>query len=978
MKRHSPRPRCASRFRLVTPTVDLLESRELLSASPGFGPYAQGASMAQTGGAILAPMYAVVPQVNPTPPAGAFTPAQIQQAYGFNKINFGAIHGDGTGQTIAIVDAYHNPNMQADLNTFNAQFGLPNITITQVNQVGGTSYPSTDPTGGWELEEALDVEWAHAIAPGAKILLVEANSPNDTDLLTAVDYAAAHSNVVSLSWGGSEFAGENSPSYENHFIHPGVAFVASSGDSGAPISWPASSPNVLAVGGTGLTIGAGSAWVSETGWTGSGGGPSAYESQPTYQAGVVTQTTKRANPDVSYDANPNTGFAIYDTFNYNGSSLGWLQIGGTSAGAPQWAALIAIADQGRALSGLPALDASSPQEVMAILYKSANSVDFHDVTTGSSTGTPNYAAGVGYDYVTGLGSPKADLVVQSLVGAPAAPIDSLILSAPTADIAGTSFNITVSAKLPNGTIDGSYLGTVRFTGTDAQSSPPANYTFVAADRGVHTFTVTLKTAGTQSITATDTTKPAITGSASGIVVSPAAASQLILTGLPATATAGSSQSFTVTAKDAYGNVATGYVGGVHFSSTDTVATLPRNYVFLATDKGTHNFNVAFSTAGSQTITVADAVSNLSVTQSGISVSPAAPINLTASAASSSQINLAWTGAAGATGYLIERSTNGSTGWAQIATTATSTLTYQNTGLIAATTYYYRVRASGGNNTSAYSNPASATTSGTLNSTVNTLWSNTYTPSIDSYAAGSYELGLKFRSDVAGSVTGVRFYKQTWMNGYTHVGHLWSSTGTLLATATFTGETASGWEQVKFSNPVAVAANTVYLVSFSTGGGYAGISSGFFSAGGLDNGPLHALANSTSGGNGVYQSSGRFPNVNGSGMNFWVDVAFTPSSAPQAILGGTQTPQAGSVGHFVAIATSSNSTATPGSPSTPTSAAPHSEGANKTVSIPSTRSVPHQDAGSNESSWPYRRTINQALALSSSQPKVGTSWVPFGS
>ena len=139
--------------------------------------------------------------------------------------------------------------------------------------------------------------------------------------------------------------------------------------------------------------------------------------------------------------------------------------------------------------------------------------------------------------------------------------------------------------------------------------------------------------------------------------------------------------------------------------------------------------------------------------------------------------------------------------------------------------------------------------------------------------------MKFTSTTAGEVTGVRFYKQTWMGGYTHVGHLWSSTGTLLATATFSSETSSGWQQVNFASPVSIQANTVYIVSFSTGGGYFGISTGFFTNGGVTSGPLQALSNRTSGGDGVYQAAGDFPNVNGSGMNFWVDVAFTPSASP---------------------------------------------------------------------------------------------------
>ena len=151
----------------------------------------------------------------PWPAAAARPPERTrlrksQQAYGFNSITFNGTAGTGSGETIAIVDAYNDPNIQSDLNTFDTQFGLPATTVTRVNETGGTSYPASDPTGGWELEESLDVEWAHAMAPGASIMLVEASSANDTDLLAAVSYAAAHANVVSMSWGGSEFSGETS------------------------------------------------------------------------------------------------------------------------------------------------------------------------------------------------------------------------------------------------------------------------------------------------------------------------------------------------------------------------------------------------------------------------------------------------------------------------------------------------------------------------------------------------------------------------------------------------------------------------------------------------------------------------------------------------------------------------------------------------------------------------------------------------
>ena len=146
--------------------MDCLESRTLLSTT------------------FAHPTFVVGPFGGGTGPGGGFTPAQLQTAYGFSSISFNGTAGTGSGETIAIVDAYDDPNIQSDLNTFDSEFGLPAFTVTRVNETGGTSYPASDSTGGWELEESLDVEWAHAMAPGASIMLVEASSTSDTDLLT--------------------------------------------------------------------------------------------------------------------------------------------------------------------------------------------------------------------------------------------------------------------------------------------------------------------------------------------------------------------------------------------------------------------------------------------------------------------------------------------------------------------------------------------------------------------------------------------------------------------------------------------------------------------------------------------------------------------------------------------------------------------------------------------------------------------------
>ncbi|HEY2412385.1 MAG TPA: hypothetical protein VGI40_09095 [Pirellulaceae bacterium] len=331
-----------------------------------------------------------------------FSPAQVQAAYGFNNVKFGTVKGDGSGETIAIVDAYNDPNILSDLARFDAQFGLsapPSIKV--VNQTGGTSLPSAN--RGWATEIALDVEWAHAIAPGASILLVEASSATSASLDAALDYARGAPGVVvvSNSWGGDEYSGEKSE--DVHFTtpsgHAGVTFTVAAGDDGTGAEYPSSSPNVLSVGGTSLRLGSASAWSSESVWSGGGGGSSAYEALPSYQSGLGL--TKRGTPDVSYDADPNTGFAVYDTY----GSSGWIEVGGTSAGAPQWAALIAIADQGRAVAGLGSLG-----NAQAALYSLPRS-DFHDVIAGSN----GRSATAGYDVSSGIGSPIANLVIADLV-----------------------------------------------------------------------------------------------------------------------------------------------------------------------------------------------------------------------------------------------------------------------------------------------------------------------------------------------------------------------------------------------------------------------------------------------------------------------------------------------------------------------------------------------------------------------------------
>ena len=367
-----------------------------------------------------------------SPSASAFTPSQIRSAYGFDQVLFGTVQGTGKGQTIAIIDAYDDPTALYDLNQFSAQFDLPQFnvsggpTFTKVGQTGG-SVPGTDPNGPagttgkntWELEEALDIEWVHAIAPQANILLVEAI--NTSYLIPiAVPWAASQPGVVAVSrsFSGGEFSNESV--YDTYFTtptgHQGVTFLAATGDTGQPGGYPAYSPNVVAVGGTSLTTDGSGNYGSETGWSGSGGGISAYENLPSYQTGsyqngsVTQTTTMRTAPDVSMDADPNTGVAVYDSYDYPSSP--WLQVGGTSLSTPMWAGLIAIVDQGRAMAGASSLNGAT--QTLPALYQ-LPSADFNDVTSGSN-GTPNYSAGAGYDLVTGLGTPVANKLIPDLAG----------------------------------------------------------------------------------------------------------------------------------------------------------------------------------------------------------------------------------------------------------------------------------------------------------------------------------------------------------------------------------------------------------------------------------------------------------------------------------------------------------------------------------------------------------------------------------
>jgi kumamolisin len=363
-----------------------------------------------------------LPELTPPPPVGppfagyAFeTPSSIACLYGLvtavtgcNPITFKTIPGGGS-KAIAIVDAYDYPTAMADLNKFSTQFGLPTVTTTtfKVLFAGGTggcagTNPGNDP--GWETEQALDIEWAHAMAPHAKIFLVEAASSLITDLLAAEDcasktVAAAGGGEVSNSWGSSEFSTETS--YDSHFVKSTVVFVAGTGDTPGT-AWPSVSPNAVAVGGTTTTrVNTGATFgnfAGEVAWEDSGGGTSLYEARPSYQSALTTGT-HRLVPDVAADANPNTGVWVYDSNATTG--IGWYIVGGTSLATPIWAGIINRAGH---------FSASSAAELTAIYNAfgtaTTYAADYHDITFGLCGAYDGNTAAVKWDPCTGIGSPK--------------------------------------------------------------------------------------------------------------------------------------------------------------------------------------------------------------------------------------------------------------------------------------------------------------------------------------------------------------------------------------------------------------------------------------------------------------------------------------------------------------------------------------------------------------------------------------------
>jgi subtilase family protein len=329
-----------------------------------------------------------------SPPYG---PADLQDAY---KLADKAATL-GSDQTVAIVDAYDDPNAENDMAYYRSHFGLPPCTTAngcfrKVDQTGGTSYPAAD--AGWANEISLDLDMVSAICPHCNILLVEANTANGDDLFAAIDTAVSlHATQVSNSWGGNEFNGEQS--FDPSLDYPGVAITVSSGDNGYGVEYPAASAYVTAVGGTSLEPSSNARGWDETAWDGAGSGCSAYIPKPSWQHD--TNCSKRTVADVSAVADPNTGVLAYNTYQSGGD---WWQVGGTSAAAPIVAAAYALAGSSASAGGFP--------------Y--SNPTWFNDVSSGSN-GNCAFAylctAVAGFDGPTGMGTPNL-----AQAGGPASPV----------------------------------------------------------------------------------------------------------------------------------------------------------------------------------------------------------------------------------------------------------------------------------------------------------------------------------------------------------------------------------------------------------------------------------------------------------------------------------------------------------------------------------------------------------------------------
>jgi subtilase family serine protease len=324
--------------------------------------------------------------ISPNLPSG-YGPADLQAAYNLPSST------KGKGQTVGIVDAFDDPNAEADLAVYRSTFGLPACTTKNgcFSKVGQTGDPKKlpIPNAGWAGEISLDLDMVSANCPNCHILLVEADTNYFGPLGKSVDEAVKlGANVVSNSYGGGEFAAKS-----KHFTHPGTVITASSDDAGYGPASPCSFATVVCVGGTVLTHSSGPRGWTETAWSGAGSGCSAFVAKPSWQTDKGCKM--RSESDVSAVASPATGVAVYDTY----QAPGWQVYGGTSVSSPLMASVFALAGN------------ASMQHDAKGIWAHGGSKSFYDVTSGSNGTCPPQikyicTAGKGYDGVTGWGTPN--------------------------------------------------------------------------------------------------------------------------------------------------------------------------------------------------------------------------------------------------------------------------------------------------------------------------------------------------------------------------------------------------------------------------------------------------------------------------------------------------------------------------------------------------------------------------------------------
>ena len=362
---------------------------------------------------------AATPAANNSSVVG-YTPDQIRAAYGFGRLSRKSFTNRGQGEVIAIVTAYDYRTAREDLNTFSNQFGLPEMGRKGLGVMyAGGVQPVVNAL--WASEAALDLQWAHAIAPNARLMLVEAASDLPVDMFNAIAKATklVHSlggGVVSMSFGFTEQ--QSDFQWETQFRNIAtndVSFVAAAGNVGGQVFYPAASEEVLAVGGTSLSLDAnGVRTGAEAGWADSGGGESLYRELPDYQTqllvGTSPVTNHRVVPDVAYNADPSSAYAVFNSTPNENGDTGWQAIGGTSAGAPQWAGLVALVNQKRVANGLEKLGNCQLNNYLYGVARKSQEGYFNDIITGSNGNLVQ----PGFDLVTGWGSPKADPLIDVL------------------------------------------------------------------------------------------------------------------------------------------------------------------------------------------------------------------------------------------------------------------------------------------------------------------------------------------------------------------------------------------------------------------------------------------------------------------------------------------------------------------------------------------------------------------------------------